>query len=300
MSLEKKARLLIVPAAMPGKVMQVLTGTGQELIEQGRIHLHRALKAPDGIDIDTWVIKSGPRNDGRGGATESSENHITKGTVILLHPLMTSKSWFLKLGGRLAANGWDVVLMDLRAHGRSGGRYITWGTKEKLDVLSGMDQLLEEKAVREPIYVLGSSYGGTVAIQYAAMDPRCKGVIALGPPGGLNEIARRILLLASRSTVEAAVKRAGEIAGSDPEEASAVKAAARLSCPLLLVHGWWDLIVPHSHSRAIMKAAAGPKKLKTLFFAGHALEIGRERWLAGQVEILVGMSGPGPADGDRQ
>ena len=58
MDIEKKARKLIVPAALPGRVMQELTGTAEQLIERGRIDAHRRMTTPDGIEIDTWVIKS--------------------------------------------------------------------------------------------------------------------------------------------------------------------------------------------------------------------------------------------------
>ena len=275
--------MLIVPASMPGKFAEAVRGPGEKLVKTGRIDLHRRLKGYEGIDIDVWVLHS------RWRWKRAGNFQVVRGTVVCLHPLLASKTYFLNLGRLLAREGWDVVLMDLRAHGRSGGKYVTWGAKEKYDVKLAVDQLLAEGVISERIYVCGSSLGGTVAIQYAAIDPRCRGVLALAPPASALRIGRRFLPLLSRPAYEAAWKRAGEIAGFDPAEASAVAAAEKLTCPLRVVHGWLDFLVPYQHSRDIVQAAAGPKKLITLILAGHVPEIGRSAWVAQQIARLETM-----------
>ncbi len=281
--LERDARILVVPASMPGKVAEAVRDLSQKLLKAEPTHLHRRLKGHEGIDIDVWVLRSRWRWKGAG------DFQVVRGTVICLHPLLASKTYFLALGRLLARQGWDVVLMDLRAHGRSGGKYVTWGAKEKYDVKRAVDQLLAEGTISERIYVCGSSLGGTVAIQYAAIDPRCRGVLALAPPASALRIGRRFLPLLSRAAYEAAWKRAGEIAGFDPAEASAEEAARKLTCPLRIVHGWLDLLVPYRHSQDIIGAAAGPKKLIPLILGGHVPEIGRSAWVADQIARLETM-----------
>jgi pimeloyl-ACP methyl ester carboxylesterase len=281
---DANARKLVEPASFPGMVMQAMTGTGEQLVEQGRIDLHRRIKGIDDCEIDLWIIHSRRRDPADEG------KRITRGTVIALHPMLASKSWFLHLGEVLARNGWDVVLPDLRAHGRSGGKHITWGVKEKHDIRCVMDDLLGERAVSPPIYIVGASMGGLVAVQYAAIDPRCRGVMALAPPTCARDAARRILLLESPDDFEEALRRAGALAGFDPEEASAVAAAGKLSCPLLIAHGIWDVVVPYQHSEAVFQAAPEPKKFVSLFLHGHASEIIREDWIAQHVDELAKMS----------
>jgi len=283
MSLDSSANMLIRTVPLPGMILDALVSSGQRLIDKGRISHAFVCRSFDGTPIDVWVIANRPGESGWKGWAGPGP----RGTVILLHPLMASKSWFLGLGEKLAARGWDVVLLDLRTHGRSGGRYITWGAKEKLDIRCVIDQLLAEGRIHEPIQVFGSSYGACVAIQYAAADPRCKGVIALAPPASLRLIGKRILFLSRASTYEAALKRAGELAEFDPEEASAVKAAVGLKAPLVLVHGWWDIIVPTLHSRLIRAAAAGRCRLIWLPLANHPPEVFRtKRWLVKQIGIM--------------
>lgn len=285
-SVDAEARKLVVPASMPGQVMQALTGTGEQMVADKRIDLSRRVKAKDGVEIDVWVINSRLHDTtGRPG----SKSTITRGTVVMLHPLLIGKTWFLGHAEKLASCGWDVVLMDLRAHGRSGGDFITWGVRECCDVKAVVDELLAEKAVHEDIYVCGASFGGSVAIQYAAIDPRCKGVLAFAPPAGVRDIGRRILIMLSDKDFEAALARAGQIADFDPAAASAVAAAGKLTCPLILVHGRLDFIVPYQHSQAILQAAPDPKRLISLPLDGHAAEIAREGWLTTQMAALADM-----------
>ena len=291
---EREARLLIVPVRWTGQAMEVCTGGSERLVEAGRISGHRRVKVDDGVEIDTWVIKSrlhDPEADNKGGFFETK---ITRGTVVLLHPLMTGKSWFLRLGEKLADRGWDVVLMDARGHGFSGGRYVTWGAREKKDVKAVLDKLLATEPISDRIYVCGSSLGGGVAIQYAAIDPRCKGVIALSPPAGPVDVFRRMLWLLPESNFAAALKRARELAEFDPADASAVTAAHELSCPVIIVRGALDLLTPRSHSEAIYDATEAPKKLVTVRTAGHIVEIGRDSWLADQMDALAAMKGETP------
>lgn len=278
------AKQLVVPADLPGQFLLAVAGTEEELIEHGRIQAHRRVEAGDGVEIDVWVLKS------RLIDAEDADRWITRGTIVALHPLLTSKAWFLDFGEALADRGWDVVLPDLRAHGRSGGEYITWGAKEKHDVRAVVDELLAEGAVSDRLFVCGASMGGMVAVQYAAVEPRCRGVLAVAPPRDAREICRRILLLESEADFAEALRRASTLADFDPDEADTVAAAAELDCPLMVVHGIWDFIVPFDHSAAVHDAAPGPKRFIPLIGAGHASEMGRDEWLATQVGTLSEMA----------
>lgn len=284
---DRQARTLVEPAAMPGQAMQNLTGTSEWMIARGRIDRHCRVKTPDGVEIDTWVIQNRliPGNGGNGQARRSS-----RGTVVLLHPLLVSKTWLLPVAEELADRGWDVVLPDLRAHGRSGGRFTTWGVKEKLDVRMVVDRLIDDGTISPTIYAGGASVGGCVAIQYATVDPRCKGVLALAPTASARRMGRRFLMGLTGGQYDAALARAGELAGFDPEQASAVRAAAALTVPLIVVHGKMDMIVPFRHSVDIHAAAGGPKRLIALPLKGHALEIGRTSWVADQFDVLEKMA----------
>ncbi|MGB2820455.1 MAG: alpha/beta fold hydrolase [Phycisphaerae bacterium] len=286
---EQEARLLVVPVQWVGKTTEYCAGPRERLLKNGRIDAHHRVKTADGVEIDVWVIKSRLRDEAANNEGSIFEGKITRGTVVMLHPLLAGKTWFLGMGQKLADRGWDVVLMDLRGHGYSGGQYTTWGVKEKRDVKAVVDELVKAEPISDRIYACGSSTGGSVAIQYAATDPRCKGVIAVAPPAGAIDIFRRVLCLLPEPRFEAALKQAGQMADFDPAGASAVAAAGELSCPLILIHGSWDFLVPFRHSQQIADAASGPKKLISLKCVGHASEIGRTGWLTDQIDVLADM-----------
>jgi len=279
------AKQLIVQDTGYGKLVARLTGTAEQLLRQKCIDMHQRIAMPDGMEIDVWVIRAHPTLTYVGAV----EPH---GTVLLIHGLCDSKASYLPLGERLSKMGYDVVLPDLRAHGCSGGRYVTYGALERHDVKAVMDELIRQGAVHVKVYAFGVSLGGAVAIQYAAIEPRCRGVMAMAPYKNARSISRRMLALIgptmSNGELDRVLGRAGQIAGFNPAEASALNAAEKLNCPILLVHGLLDIIVPIEHSQAIYEAAGEPKQLVVIPWVGHAtLLLGREAWIAEQIDLIA-------------
>jgi len=280
-NLDAEARKLLCPVGLPGQALLAAVGDTDELLRSGKIDLHRRVPADDGVEIDVWAIRARFLEAGL---------EAPRGTVVLLHPLMTSKAWFLPVAQRLARRGWDAVLIDLRAHGASGGRYVTWEAKEKHDVRAVVDAMVDEEDLSPRVLAFGSSMGGMVAVQYAAIDPRCRGVLVFAPPAGGRQTARRILSGLSPEDFEEALRRAEAMGEFRFDDASTVAAAARFRGPLVLVHGALDLIVPFEQGQAIRQAAAGPGELIRLPLDGHAAEIARDDWIVEQIDRLDGMA----------
>ncbi|MGC9453986.1 MAG: alpha/beta hydrolase [Phycisphaerae bacterium] len=280
---DEYARQLIQPNTHPGKIREDLTGTGEQLVAQNRISEHRVFTADDGVEIDVWVINA---------AGEESADQ-PRGTVVVLHGTSESKATYLGVGRRLSEKGFDVVLPDLRYHGRSGGEAITYGAKEKHDVKMVMDELLAGQVVAEPVYVFGTTLGAATAILYADIDDRVDGVMVVTPYKDAETMMRRHLAMVaptmSRENVQGVMDRAAEMGDFQLSEASAEEAASRLDCPLLLIHGLIDVSVPLEHSEAIYRAANEPKDLR-VFTPGpeHMVLIARwEDWIAERVDELV-------------
>ena len=272
---ETYSHCLIAHRSTVGLFRQAMLGDVDSLIARGRVDAHLRVEREDGAVIDTWVL--------RGRGVEAS-----RGTVVLLHGLWDSKARFFDLGEELARRGYDVVLPDNRCHGRSSGQYITWGAKEKHDVRAAVDAAIAGCGVSDRVYVLGLSMGGCIAVQYAACDPRVQGCVAVAPAAGAREVLRRMFPLAGDEALEESLAVAGRKAGFDPADASAVAAAARLTCGLVVVHGKADVTVPFAHGQAIYDAAAGPRELHAIPLAGHyTVLLGRRNWFADQVERLV-------------
>ena len=278
-SVDQYANMILKRDTWYGKGNENLLGSSEQMVRNGRIFAARNYKMPDDVDIDVWIIKAPP-------------NIPQKGTVLILHGLGDSKAAHLRLAKKLKNRGFDVVLPDLRVHGRSTGKYVTYGAIEKHDQKRVMDKIYAEGLVQEPLYVFGVTMGASVAIQYGAIDPRVKGVMAMVPSRDFRTLAKRFVnrfnLLISDEDFEQVLVRCGEIGNFHPNDASALDAAAKLTCPLLLVHGKLDTIVPHADSVAIRDAAGGPVELELPALLGHlGVLVGRENSVVADIERLA-------------
>lgn len=273
------AERMVIPDASSGRLCHEVIGTGEQAAKQNRIDLAMNCQRPDGAVIAVWAIKA----------------QAVKGlapTAVLLHGLGESKANYLGVARRLSAKGLNAVLIDLRAHGCSGGKYITYGAKEKDDVKAVLDELGRKGLKIGDVYAFGTTLGGAVAIQYAAIDPRCKGVMAMAPYRDAASAARRIMVVLAPAMSEhdfaQTLAEAGKLADFNPAEASAVAAAGKLTCPLLLSHGLLDVLVPVDWSGAIFDAAKGPKRFLLITPGPEqlALVMVWEDWLAGRIVEL--------------
>lgn len=234
------------------------------------------LRMHDGTMIDGWVLPSSTRP--------------AKGTMVLLHGINESKaSWpYHGIAERLARKGYDVVLPDLRAHGDSGGKYITYGVQEKFDIKALINDLKRQGLVEGDIFVFGVNYGADVALQYAAIDQRVAGVMAVEPHSDFRSYAYQSLAhRLGPDEIEDVIEQAGEIANFDVDLSSSVTAVAKISCPLLLVHGLLDTSAPAEGTRRIFMAAKEPKELRTL--GEDQLEILPilEDWIADEMDKIA-------------
>jgi pimeloyl-ACP methyl ester carboxylesterase len=57
-----------------------------------------------------------------------------------------------------------------------------------------------------------------------------------------------------------------------------VKAAAQIKIPVLLIHGAADVDTPPDHSRLVLAALAGPKRLILVTGAGHNESLRGDVW----------------------
>lgn len=113
--------------------------------------------------------------------------------VVLLHGLLTDNlaSYYFTLGPVFAAAGLDVIMYDLRGHGRSARP--TTGYR-LADFLADLDTLLDVLDVAVPVHLVGNSFGGTIAFGYAEHRPERVASIAFiestpATPGWMAQMA---------------------------------------------------------------------------------------------------------------
>jgi len=201
-----------------------------------------------------------------------------RGTVLVLHGIYARAITMLPQARALSYAGYRVVLVDLRGHGRSTGRFLTYGVREAQDISQVIDALDQQQLIAGEIGVLGISYGATTSIHLAACDPRVQAVVAVEPFGMVRPeirqfgyvMAPEIAYFISDTQFQRAVDRAGAMAGFDPDGSDAVDAIQRTSAPVLLLHGTDDWIAPYWNSVVLEQAAPDHCERVPIPRGGHA------------------------------
>ncbi len=199
-------------------------------------------------------------------------------TIILVHGWHSHWSVdFSASSPFLRENGCNLLLIDQRCHGESGGDLISYGIGERYDVLSWLDWL-EQNHGGLPVYLCGISMGASTVLMAAGLPiaGRVCGIIADCGYSDPKEIIQ--------ITLE---KNIGKMAGP-------TLAAVNLNCklrenftfgdytpieamvqnkeiPCLFVHGDADDFVPWRMSFENYYACQAPKDILIVNGAGHGL-----------------------------
>ena len=235
--------------------------TAESLLRDGTIDAHRRVAVNDTMEAAVWVIQH----------RKTTDQPTT--TAVLLHPWLTDKGYMLDLGKSLAREGWDVVLIDLRNHGRSTWGPSGWGGLEANDVRIVVDQLVKEKLISDEIYAMGISLGGCVAMLYSQSDPRCKGVLAVVPVDGIRGIVERTHF--GPEPVEEKIVSLAAESGVDPVKATPSEMGKQATIPLIMVTAWFDIVVPSEQTDRIYENWGCANKRKVSIPGGHgSIQIG--------------------------
>jgi len=218
--------------------------------------------APDGISLRGWKVKAA---------------HPNGKWVLLLHGRSQNRLSMMGYAKMLLTSGYSVVMMDARAHGKSGGTISTYGHVERYDVKAVMDALTASEPV-DHAYALGESMGAAVALQAAAVDPRIEAVIAEGAFRNLHEVMfdyaglRWSAFLGKtlfRPAAILAVHEAEQQGGFKFDDVSPEASVSERKFPVMLISGLSDHNIPKRHAQAIYSAASGPKELWLVPKAHH-------------------------------
>ena len=198
-----------------------------------------------------------------------------RGTVIYLHGIADNRGSAAGVIQRFVARGFDVIAYDSRAHGESQGDACTYGFFEKQDLHRVVDTVLPG-----PVILIGTSLGAAVALQEAAGDSRVRAVVAAETFSDLRTVATE---RAPSFFTKGAIDRAFEVAGTDGhfrvDDVQPQMSAARITVPVLVIHGADDVDTPPSHSQRVYAALKGPKRLIIVPGAGHNGSLRSEVWM---------------------
>ena len=173
--------------------------------------------------------------------------------------------------------GCNVLLVDQRSHGLSDGTVISFGIKERHDVVSWVNYIVDRFGDDVKILLSGVSMGAATVLMASNLDlpANVKGIIAdcgfTSPAAIIKKVCKEDMHLPP-AIVYPFVKLAAKWFGKfDLEEIGAVDAVKDTKIPLFLVHGTDDRYVPCSMAYEIKDAAGEIAQLHIFEGSGHVL-----------------------------
>jgi uncharacterized protein len=218
------------------------------------------LKTEKGIFIDAWY-----------GKTDS----VSKGTVILFHGLTVNKESVIAEAYEFRYQGYNVMMVDFRAHGNSGGNTTTIGVKETEEVKLAYDYIVQ---LGEKKIILWGTSLGAVTIAKATADKLVNpaGLILEMPFASLQDHLRaRARMIGFGGFPEKpfgffVTCWMGVERGFNGFRHKTTEDAKKIKCPVLLQWGALDAIVLKDETDKIFSAIASPdKKLIIYDHANH-------------------------------
>lgn len=193
-------------------------------------------------------------------------------TVIIAHGITYTLFGSVKYVNLFRTRGFNVLLYDHRNHGKSGGRWSTFGYYEKHDLAAWMAWVRERLPNGGPLGVMGESFGAATAIQCLAGTPGAAFLICDCCFSDLTDLlayhfkldyhlpAFPLLPLASRWSKLLTGMAFGDI--------SPVREVGKISIPCLFTHGQADKFTPARMSEALY--AAKRTGIRALYLAPGA------------------------------
>lgn len=244
----------------------------------------------DGLQLSGWLVRSAaPGGPPQSGAAKA------KPMVLFFHGNGGDRSYRFDTLGLFAGAGADVLIFDYRGYAENAGK----PTEEGLacDARASWQYATGELGLKPgQIFLYGESLGGGVAMRLAAemcaAGNAPAGVIASSSFSSLEDVAAwHFPWLPARWLLH--------------DRYPSARRAAQVTCPILLLHGQRDTIVPYEIGRRLYDAcppasSSGiPKRMVDLPSADHndvlALEAPRFRSAVREFLAQLAVDTPGSA-----
>ena len=202
--------------------------------------------------------------------------------IIMQHGYKSTRKELLNEAAMMVRHGYGILLTTVRAHDHSEGEMITFGMNEVNDLEAWYQYLLTRDDVDpEKIGILGNSYGGMLAIQFAAQNENIKAVVASCAFSSLNDTVTTSVEyftdLPAFPFAPLIVFWAEQETGFKTEDIDATQWIAQISPrPVFLMQGGADVVISAESGQRLYDAAGEPKELWFDPDLGH-VEFDKER-----------------------
>lgn len=209
-----------------------------------------------------------------------------KPTAIILHGVPgIEKNYDIAL--RLRTHGWNSLIFHYRGCWGSEGAYAFRTIPQ--DTQAAIDRMLSGDYTQvdpNKLVLIGHSLGGWTAVLAAAREKRVKGLVVIGTIANPANI--------SFTEEEARTSFSPWLSGMSPSEfvsqwqelslvPSPIDVISELEfCPVLVIHGKKDEVIPPSQSTELVESSLTPCELKIHDMANHSF-IWHRDWLISSI-----------------
>lgn len=171
--------------------------------------------------------------------------------------------------------GYDILVVDQRAHGESEGKTITFGIKEREDCLCWINFAVERFGQDVKIVLSGLSMGAaTVMMASDRVPDQVKAIVedcGFSAPRDILESVIKKMHLPVR-LVYPFLKLSAILFGHfDPDSFSAKTALKNTDVPILMIHGEADRLVPSRMCGECSEVCASAVRTLLVSEAGHGM-----------------------------
>lgn len=179
-------------------------------------------------------------------------------TCIIIHGYADAKVGGIAWAPLWRELGFNVLAIDLRGHGQSGGTFTSAGFYERDDLCQVIDQLqTTREGQTQQIVLFGVSLGAAVAAGVAAMREDIAAVVLESPYGHFVSAAAahgRAMGMPLVRLQPLVGRLAGWMIGADFDAVAPIRLIRDITCPILLIHSADDTLVDPADVVALRQA----------------------------------------------
>ena len=188
--------------------------------------------------------------------------------VILSHGFNGNKESQFTFSKFLLDSGYSTLGFDYSGHGESEGNLADTTLTRWVDDLNAAIDFMQKHC--NDIALLGFSFGGMSSL---VCSKRSRATIAIAPPSNFRKLAVHFIKTGLVKRFEKFIDFEGlnikHTFIADSARLDIKKIMKKISCPILIIHGNEDDIVPLSQSEEIIEHINEPKRLVVMNGFGH-------------------------------